>query len=48
MEQLTGYRQNTSEQWLRAFMIVFVAAIALHRWFWKPSGISEAIAKATG
>ena len=36
------------EDWLRTFLIIFAAAIAFHRFYWKPSGISDAIAKATG
>jgi hypothetical protein len=48
MEQLTGLRQYRPEQWLRAFMIVFVTAITLHRWFWKPTGIGDTISRATG
>lgn len=34
--------------WLRTFLIIFVAAIAFHRFYWKPSGISDAIDRATG
>lgn len=34
--------------WLGRFLIVFAAAIAFHRFFWKPSGISDAITRATG
>lgn len=38
----------TFDEWLRTFLIIFFVAIAMHRWYWKPSGISDAIAKATG
>jgi hypothetical protein len=30
------------------FLIVFAAAIAFHRFYWKPSGISDAITRVTG
>jgi len=29
------------DDWLRTVLIVFFVAIALHRFYWKPSGISE-------
>jgi uncharacterized membrane protein YoaK (UPF0700 family) len=36
------------QDWLRTFLIVFVTAVALHRAYWKPSGISDAIDRASG
>lgn len=36
------------DDWLRTVLIVFFVAIALHRFYWKPSGISDAITRATG
>ena len=36
------------DDWLRTVLIVFSVAIALHRFYWKPSGISDAITRATG
>jgi hypothetical protein len=48
MGQLEGVRAFTFDMWIRTVMIVFVVAIALHRFYWKPSGISDAIDRATG
>lgn len=36
------------EDWLRTFLIVFAAAIAFHRFWWQPSGLSDKIDRATG
>jgi len=33
---------------LRTFLIVFFVAIMMHRFYFKPSGISDAIAQTTG
>jgi hypothetical protein len=33
---------------LRTFLIVFFVAILMHRFYWKPSGMSDAIDAATG
>jgi hypothetical protein len=38
---VTGYWRP--EDWLRIFMVFFVAAIAFHRFYWKPSGLSDKI-----
>ena len=32
------------DEWLRTFLIVFLVAIMMHRFYWKPSGMSDAIA----
>jgi hypothetical protein len=40
--------QVNAADWFRTFLIVFVTAIALHRLYWKPSGISDAIDRANG
>ena len=37
----------TAANGLRTFPIIFAAAIAFHRFYWKPSGISDEIAKVT-
>lgn len=36
------------EDLLRTFLIIFAAAIAFHRFYWKPSGMSDEIAAKTG
>jgi hypothetical protein len=46
---VTGYWNiATPDDWLRTFLIVFAAAIAFHRFYWKPSEISDVITRATG
>ena len=37
-----------AEDLLRTFLIIFAAAIAFHRFYYKPSGLSDKIAEATG
>jgi hypothetical protein len=42
------WNRSTFDEGLRSFLIVLFVAIAMHRFYWKPSGISDAIDKATG